>query len=211
MKQFTMKIFSIFNHFLCIIIVILSFSCIDSYASKPYISNFTRLDYRAASQNWAVCFDERGYTYIGNDSGLLEYDGKHWVLHNTVNNMVVQSLYYDHETRRIYSGGYCDFGYWSRNKYGHLIYQSIVPAEIRLQMKQELIWDISKTPEAMYFQSYKNIYIRDNNTGKWTTIVNIKSLTHNRIDETIYVEAKNRGIMKIEGTRAQMIPNTQRK
>lgn len=210
MKQFTMKIFSNFNHFLVITIVILSFSCIDSYASKPYISNFTRLDYRAASQNWAVCFDERGYTYVGNDSGLLEYDGKHWVLHNTVKDMVVQSLYYDHDTRRIYSGGYCDFGYWSRNQYGHLIYQSIVPAEIRLKMKQELIWDISKTPEAMYFQSYQNIYIRDNNTGKWTTIVNIKSLTHNRIDEAIYVEAKDRGIMKIEGSNAQIIPNTEK-
>src|SRR5205085_4283323 len=49
----------------------------------PYITNFTSQDYKASLQNWSITQDNNGIIYVGNSSGLLEYDGTRWRLIKT--------------------------------------------------------------------------------------------------------------------------------
>lgn len=167
------------------------------YAINWHIQNFTRLDYNAASQNWAVCFDDDGYTYFGNDRGLLVYDGDNWELHSTDNHTVVKSLYFDKESGRVYSGGYRDFGYWEKNQLGKLAYHSIVPNAIKASMNQELIWCISRTKTHFYFQSYQNIYVHEISGNEWSVVHDVRGLMHSTVRDTIYVAGKENGVMTI--------------
>ena len=47
---------------------------------RPRLTNFTPADYEAEAQNWALVEDDRGIIYVGNDGGVLEYDGLSWRL-----------------------------------------------------------------------------------------------------------------------------------
>ncbi|MCS7086834.1 MAG: hypothetical protein RMM53_12060, partial [Bacteroidia bacterium] len=47
-------------------------------AGLVFLKNFTTDDYGAEAQNWAVTQDSRGVIYVGNNSGVLEYDGYEW-------------------------------------------------------------------------------------------------------------------------------------
>lgn len=42
------------------------------------IRNYTSKDYHLVPQNLAIVQDKRGLLYFGNNSGILEYDGRNW-------------------------------------------------------------------------------------------------------------------------------------
>ena len=46
----------------------------------PFFRNFSPADYQASSQNWALAQDSRGFVYVGNNSGLLRFNGSSWEL-----------------------------------------------------------------------------------------------------------------------------------
>jgi len=208
MKYYFCPIIKKLIAFYTIILLSSSLYAYNNTYTTPYLENYTRIDYKAASQNWAICFDEKGYIYFGNEQGLLVYDSDQWKIHHTENNLVVKSLYYDKESKRIYSGGYRDFGYWKYDEFGILKYKSIVPDSIKTQMGQEMIWEISKTKSSLYFQSYQNIYIQDVKSQEWTIIHNTECLTHNVIHDTLYTFTTNKGIIKIIENKINVIPNT---
>ncbi|HLP48988.1 MAG TPA: hypothetical protein VK469_23810, partial [Candidatus Kapabacteria bacterium] len=49
----------------------------QSYGFK-YIKNYSVEEYKLHPQNWSVLQDKRGLIYIGNNGGLLEFDGVSW-------------------------------------------------------------------------------------------------------------------------------------
>ncbi len=56
------------------------------------IHQFTKSDFEADSQFWAMCEGNDGTLFFGNNDGVLVYDGEHW--HKVVlpNNSSVRSL-----------------------------------------------------------------------------------------------------------------------
>jgi len=70
----------------------LGLGCIWAEASKPvphppsaerglpFLRNFPAREYGAFFQNWCVTQDPRGLIYVGNNFGVLEYDGVRWRL-----------------------------------------------------------------------------------------------------------------------------------
>ena len=63
--------------FYCQIILVLS-----AFSQElPPISNYGISDYQAGNQNWSIAQSENNYIYIGNNQGLLEFDGARWTLY----------------------------------------------------------------------------------------------------------------------------------
>jgi hypothetical protein len=58
-------------------------------AGRPFIRHYTRKEYRASDQNWAIVQDDRGVMYVGNSVGVLEYDGVSWRLIQVPNKSVI--------------------------------------------------------------------------------------------------------------------------
>ena len=84
---------------ICCVIALLF--CITGNAKVPYIPkiiNYSVSDYKAGNQNWAVSQGPGGKMYIGNNRGLLVFDGIHWDLVKLPNNLGVRALYIDRRT-----------------------------------------------------------------------------------------------------------------
>ena len=65
----------------------------------PPINNFSKQDYQAETQNWAVTEDQRGLVYFGNNLGLLEFDGNRWRCFQLPNRSIVHALAVDQAGR----------------------------------------------------------------------------------------------------------------
>ena len=61
--------------------------------------------------------------YFANNKGLLMYNGARWKLYKSKNSSIVRSVKVIGD--KIYTGSYMDFGYWKKNEFGTLEYNSI--------------------------------------------------------------------------------------
>ncbi len=76
----------------------------------PLLANFKPKDYNGGTQNWAVVQDQRGMLYVGNNVGVMEYDGAQWRMIPTRNKAVVRSLALA-DSGRVYVGSKGEIGY----------------------------------------------------------------------------------------------------
>ena len=127
-------------------------------AFAPYVRNYARDSYNAASQNWALGQDSQGILYIGNHDGLLEYDGCRWQLHALNGNGVVRSLWIAPDDR-VYVGSFEEFGYFERNDFGECCYHSLSAGLDRAQLHNQQIWSIIPYHDRILFQSFGGYYI----------------------------------------------------
>ena len=60
---------------------------------SPAISNYSRSDYQAGTQNWMIKQDDRGLMHFGDNKGLLQFDGRDWQVFPLPNKTIVRSLH----------------------------------------------------------------------------------------------------------------------
>src|SRR5437867_12923282 len=87
----------------------------------PFLRNYSPKEYGAQDQNWAVVQDPRGVIYVGNNDGVLIYDGVRWRTVRVANGSAVRSLDVD-TTGTVYVGARGEFGYLGADECGALRY-----------------------------------------------------------------------------------------
>ncbi|OBP16370.1 hypothetical protein A5320_02885 [Rheinheimera sp. SA_1] len=100
----------------------------------PPIQKFLPAEYQAHRQNWAFAQTADGLIYVGNSSGVLEYDGLRWRLIEMPKKVVVRALAVDPTSGRVYVGAKGDVGYLAPDPHGVMQYHSLlaeIPAEHR--------------------------------------------------------------------------------
>jgi hypothetical protein len=125
-----------------------------------YIRNFSRKDYNLQPQNWSIIQDKRGVIYVGNQGGLLEFDGVSWreiaVLYKTVRSLAVA----DNGTNgTIYVGGMNEMGYLTPDSKGKLRYVSLIHHLDEKYKNFSLVWRTHRTPEGIYFCTTKFLFL----------------------------------------------------
>ncbi|EDP72383.1 hypothetical protein FBALC1_14817 [Flavobacteriales bacterium ALC-1] len=169
-----------------------------SYSQEiPPIQVFTPQDYGAEDQNWAISQAENNFIYVANNKGLLEYNGASWKLYDSPNEDILRSVHVVAD--KIYSGGYMDFGFWTKNKFGHLIYTSLIKNKKIKVIEDEEFWGIVDIEGYVLFQSFERIYIyntSDESLGFVESDSRINKMF--KVDETIYFQKSGIGIFKIE-------------
>lgn len=191
-------LYKIKNIIICIFLCLIgstSYSQIKSIGI-PNIINYSRKDYNASTQNWAVIQDKRGIIYFGNNDGLLEFDGTQWRLINTPNNSVVRSIATD-KFGTIYIGAFDEFGYLKTDKNGSLKYKSLidkVPDELK---NFGDIWKIYNTSNGMIFQSFSEIFLYNGNKVK---VIAQKRDFHFSfyVNNEFYITERNKGLLKLQ-------------
>lgn len=124
----------------------------------PLLSNFKPKDYAGGTQNWALVQDQRGLMYVGNNVGIMEYDGAQWRMIPTSNQAVVRSLALAKDGR-IYVGskgelGYLDTSHTSGSRYVSLL-ERIAPEQRNfLDVRQTFATD-----DGVYFVSRNYIFL----------------------------------------------------
>jgi len=136
--------------------LILLLSPVVTSQELPFLKNYAPSDYNAARQNWSISQDENNTIYIGNDQGLLQFDGGNWNLFSLPEGRSIRSVYY--KGGRIYTGAYGEFGYWQKSKEGALLYTSLSHLIDDKAFPQEEIWHITEFNNRIYFQSFAMLF-----------------------------------------------------
>ena len=142
-----------------VLLLILLLSPVVTSQELPFLKNYAPSDYNAARQNWSISQDENKTIYIGNDQGLLQFDGGNWTLFSLPEGRSIRSVYY--KGGRIYTGAYGAFGYWQKNKDGALLYTSLSHLIEDKAFLQEEIWHITEFNNRIYFQSFAMLFEYD--------------------------------------------------
>ncbi|MCM1153265.1 MAG: hypothetical protein NC328_06400 [Muribaculum sp.] len=146
-------------------LVILAAGVLCRGAGYIHIENFARSSYKAGPQNWAFVTDKTGRIYIGNQNGMLIFDGRIWQLAAIKNYTSVRSLLYDESAGRIYAGGSGEFGYFYHDqKQGILKYTSISE---KLSDKMRFfteIWKIYNFHDNIWYQSDHHLFCMNGNS-----------------------------------------------
>lgn len=165
----------------------------------PLISNYTADEYMSEPQNWAVVTDNRGVVYIGNNNGILEYDGVSWRTINIPNNSIIRSLAVD-SNGLVFVGAYDEFGYLSPDETGLMQYHSLVHLVDTLFLNFEDVWKIYVKPEAVYFGTIEYLFKYDYKTI--TVIGNSYDKKANLFffmpDENIFLGNVLEGLLKLK-------------
>jgi ligand-binding sensor domain-containing protein/DNA-binding CsgD family transcriptional regulator len=131
----------------------------------PFIKNYSRSDYQAGQQNWMIEQGADGRLYFANNEGLLEFDGVNWTIHQLPNGIVVRSIFVSPD-RKIYVGGYNEFGVFEPDSLGRLVYHSFNHLLRSEDRNFDEIWRIHHTPDGLVFQSYSQMIFMNNGEAK---------------------------------------------
>jgi ligand-binding sensor domain-containing protein/DNA-binding CsgD family transcriptional regulator len=165
----------------------------------PPIQNFGISDYGAGSQNWALSQDNNNHIFVGNNKGLLEYNGSAWKLHPSYNSSIIRSVKVIDD--RIFTGFYMDFGYWERDATGRFQFQSLVK-ELKLPLiEDEHFWNIESRDEWILFQSLDRIYMY-NTADSVFQVIDFKTTRAKifNLKDGIYVQRPGQGLFEIRNT-----------
>jgi len=138
-------------------------------AGYPTIVNHTPNEYGGGTQNWAITQDERGVVFVGNNSGLLEYDGQTWRLHTVPNRTPVRSLATDGQGK-LYAGAVGELGYFTPDAQGRMAYHSLVNHLPEEQQDFADVWLIHHLDDRVYFNIGTALLIWDPAAEDFTVV-----------------------------------------
>ena len=152
------------------------------------VRNFSVSDYKAGLQNWSICQDSNCCIYVGNNKGLLVYDGLQWDCYALPNNEVVRVV--KAIDKRIYVGSYEEFGYFERDICNVLVYTSLSKLVENYNYNQDEIWTIVSYGDEVLFQSFASYFVYN---GVEVTAYQgaLRPLYFFQLDSTIYVQEMN--------------------
>ena len=164
MRKYAMIDLKKMKSLLLLFIISVSISCFGQDFT-PVVSQFTKNEYHASNQNWAVGQGKDGIMYFGNNQGLLEFDGSIWQTHHIAGNKIVRSLLISKDNR-IYVGSFQEFGFFDKNKSGQLVYISLSAKLKNYNMQNDEIWNILDFNGTIIFQSFTSYFTYKNGEVK---------------------------------------------
>jgi len=157
----------------------------------PFFQNFLPKNYGYESQNFSITEDNNGILYVGNLSGVIEYDGFSWRLIPL--NGIIQLA--SNNKGVVYVGCYNNIGFLHRNKQDR---NEFVSLSNKLPNGKTNIGQITKIcshNENILFVAGSYLYFYDNKSIK---ILDSNSVSVNifKVDEQIYITKEPGGIYK---------------
>ncbi|MCP5051470.1 MAG: hypothetical protein GY940_30160, partial [bacterium] len=108
-------------------------------------------------QNWSILQDKRGCIYVGNNDGLLEFDGVSW-RKIIIPNGTVRSLALDDNTGTVYIGGRNELGFLTPDSQGTLQYKSLLNQLDKNKQNIGSVWNTLFTKEGIYFRTSNYLF-----------------------------------------------------
>jgi len=173
---------------------------------RPYIQNFDYKTYKAHQENWSIVQDQRGIIYVGNNQGILEYDGTSWRTITTDKNVAALSLDIDREGV-VWVGLESEMGYLAPDTMGQMQFVSVVERLPEDQREFSQVWKVHATSEGVYFLTIKKLFLWNGDSMQVEDIV-ISSLSTEARDVMYFVEYE-KGIVRVENCKTHVVPGTE--
>ena len=176
------------------ILSVLTIICIQTVKAQfsPKFDNFSISDYQAGNKNWCVSGTNDGRIFVGNDNGLLEYDGTHWNLWELPNKSKIRSVFVKED--KVFTGAFEEFGYWTKDAFGKMVYSSLTSVDSTQVFDQEY-WQIIDYKDAILFRSFTKLFMYKDD--KITLIPTRGTITScDKIENQLYVFTIDEGVLK---------------
>ncbi|MBI3713241.1 MAG: diguanylate cyclase [Burkholderiales bacterium] len=177
-------------------------------SGAPIMRQFLPQEYKAQGQNWSAIQNRRGLIYVGNNDGVLEYDGERWRLIPVANQTTARSLCID-EDDRIYVGAVGEIGYLEADAVGTTRYVSLtarLPVEDR---KFSEVWRCFVTPKGVIFTTFQKIFrVNADKVKVWRTqsIFLLGHYVHHRF----FVHELEHGLLELRDEQLQLVADGKR-
>ncbi len=125
-------------------------------AGLPFIRHYAPKTYGAHPENRAITQDNRGVLYVGNQHGLLEFDGSAWTL-LPVPGLIVRALATD-SLGTVYVGTDTDFGYLQADERGQRRYVSLSSQLPAASQPISKVVRVFATDRGVFFGTGQRVY-----------------------------------------------------
>lgn len=170
----------------------------------PLMRTFLPQEYRAQGQNWTVLQDHRGLIYVGNNDGVLEFDGERWRLIKVSNQTTVRSLAIDRQGR-IYVGAVGEIGYLEADRHGSMQYVSLMPKLNQEQKQFSDVWRCFVTDEGVVFASFRRLLrINGDKVDHWTPKQSFQWPFY--VNGRLFLRETGRGLTELKGDQFELVP-----
>ncbi len=126
------------------------------FSIQPMVRNFSRIDYKSGTQNWAIVQDKKNSMYFANNFGLLEFDGKNWTTYPIDNGTNVRSLLYGND-EKLYASSFNEFGYYEQLSTGQFRYHSLLSKLTNKKLNSNELFYIHQGENKIYFQGDNSV------------------------------------------------------
>ncbi|EAY31782.1 SpoIIE family protein phosphatase [Microscilla marina] len=176
----------------------------------PLVFNYAPDGYQTDGQVWTMQQDARGVMYIGNNTGIIEYDGFHWSLLKLPNYSIVRTMTID-EKGRIYVGGQGEFGYIGADSLGRTCYVSLLDKVPLKHRSFNDVWKVFNTHLGVVFQTTHKIYVL-NKQKKIEVYFPTKKNFHRSfyVNRQMLVSEPGVGMLVLKNKRMQLIEGGER-
>ncbi|MCX6578732.1 MAG: hybrid sensor histidine kinase/response regulator transcription factor [Candidatus Aminicenantes bacterium] len=165
-------------------------------AGFKYFKNYDPKEYNNHSQNWSILQDKRGLIYVGNQTGLMEFDGVSWRPID-IPNKTVRSMAMD-DNGVIYIGGDNEIGFLAPGPDGTFTYRSLLDRLKKNEKDFSRVWRTHSTPGGVYFQTSKFIFRWDNGQMKvWPATMESPFAASFACGGKLYIRQANIGLRQM--------------
>jgi ligand-binding sensor domain-containing protein/DNA-binding CsgD family transcriptional regulator len=171
---------------------------------SPIIKNFTRTDYQAGTQNWQIIQDSSGIIYVGNNKGLLIFDGVNWDLVKLPNATIVRSLAICNDGT-IYIGAQNEIGYLSTKENGEVFYKSLLNLLPEENQTFDDVWKIFCLEEEVLFFTEKFILSFKNNEFSIVNPDEGKFENFFHVNNQIFIQDQQKGLFELKNQALSLI------
>lgn len=100
-----------------------------------------------------------GLLFVAGEEGVHAFDGRRWTTTELPNQRFVRSLAHDGE-RRLYVGGYGQFGYIELDPTGLAVYTDLTPDPVELVDADNFadVWRVEITPDGVFFRALFHLF-----------------------------------------------------
>ncbi len=176
-------------------------------AGLPLLRAFSPTEYGAGEQNWAVAQTADGIIYVGNQRGVLSFDGQRWRLTPVANGSVVRSLAVD-ASGRVYVGANGELGYLAADDDGELRYVSLIDRLPAAARDFTDVWNTLATVDGVVFSSPQRLMRwRNERFEVWQPAERFGVAFGDA--QGVFVVDSGVGIRQLDGERWRLLPGSE--
>jgi serine phosphatase RsbU (regulator of sigma subunit)/ligand-binding sensor domain-containing protein len=176
----------------------------------PFIKNYTTDDYHAHDQNWYLGQDQRGVLYVGNSSGLLEFDGVSWRLIEMPNKSTTRSVMLG-DDGVMYVGAQNFIGYLAADSTGKTEVVSLMNQVPKDVAGFKDVWKMIKTPAGVVCRSTAALFILKDKKIKKVIRSDKKFSFLSLLNRQLHVRHRGVGVFRIEDGQLIDVPVLKKK
>lgn len=138
----------------------------EQHVGIPEIISLSKTDYQGGTQNWSAAQSASGLLYVGNNKGVLEFDGTRWQKYPTPNLSIVKSLAADPtDSSIVYVGAQGELGYLQLQEQSKSVYVSLTESIPESERSFADVWKIfPRGEEGVFFCAQGGLYIWRNSS-----------------------------------------------